>query len=182
MVKGLSANQLKIIAAVCMVIDHIGLMFYPTAVWMRTIGRLALPIFAFFIAEGCFYTKSRLRYFSLTFGLGVICQIVYFVALKSLYMCILITFSLGLILSFAYQDLKNAVYRTRPFSEITGKAVLFIGALVTCFYLNENYQIDYSFYGCILPLFFSVVMPVNEKIPLIEKNNKIDLLKNKNKE
>ena len=77
-----------------MVIDHLGYMYYPSAIWMRIVGRISLPIFAFFIAEGCFYTKNRLKYFSLTFGLGVICQIVYFIAMESTYMSILITFLL----------------------------------------------------------------------------------------
>ena len=56
---GLSGNALKIIAAISMVIDHVGLMFFPTLKILRIIGRLAYPIFAFMIAEGCYYTKNK---------------------------------------------------------------------------------------------------------------------------
>ena len=39
--KLLTKNQLKILAMVCMTIDHIGAMLFPQAVWLRVIGRLA---------------------------------------------------------------------------------------------------------------------------------------------
>lgn len=158
-----------------MVIDHIGYMYYPHADWMRIIGRFALPIFAFFIAEGCFYTKNRLKYFGLTFVLGVVCQIVYYVAMKSLYMCILITFSLAILITISYIDLKNAVYRGAPFYQIAIKALLFVSAITATYSLNKILKIDYGFYGCLLPLFFAIPNKNNLKLPLIEKNTKIDL-------
>ena len=70
--KGLSGNTLKIVAAVSMLLDHIGVVFFPHVAVFRILGRLALPIFAFMIAEGCRYTKNRLRYFLTIFGLGVL--------------------------------------------------------------------------------------------------------------
>ena len=39
--KQLTKNQLKILAMVCMTLDHIGAAFFPQAVWLRVIGRLA---------------------------------------------------------------------------------------------------------------------------------------------
>ena len=59
----LNGNVLKIIAAILMVIDHIGFTFFPSVMILRYIGRLAMPVFAFMIAEGCRYTKDKLRYF-----------------------------------------------------------------------------------------------------------------------
>ena len=47
----LTKNQLKILAMVCMTIDHIGAMLFPQAVWLRVIGRLAFPLFSYCIAE-----------------------------------------------------------------------------------------------------------------------------------
>lgn len=43
----------------------------------RGIGRLAMPIYAFFIGEGCRYTKNRKKYFLSVFLLGAGCQLVY---------------------------------------------------------------------------------------------------------
>ena len=56
---GLTNNQLKIIAMISMLIDHIGLQMFPDLLIFRIIGRLAFPIFAYMIAEGCFYTKNK---------------------------------------------------------------------------------------------------------------------------
>ena len=40
---------------------HIGLIIFPHVMILRIIGRIAFPIFAFFIAEGCKHTKNKLR-------------------------------------------------------------------------------------------------------------------------
>lgn len=48
--KGLSGNQLKLIALICMTIDHVGYILLPRIVALRAIGRLAFPIYAYMIA------------------------------------------------------------------------------------------------------------------------------------
>lgn len=53
---------MKIIAALCMLIDHIGLIFFPWEIRLRLIGRLAMPIFAYGVARGAIYTSSLKRY------------------------------------------------------------------------------------------------------------------------
>ena len=98
---GLNGNQLKILALIAMTIDHIGCYLYPTHEWMRIVGRLAFPIFAYMIAEGARYTKNRKKYLGMMFGLGVICQIVYYFAMGSLFQCILITFTFSIVLIYA---------------------------------------------------------------------------------
>jgi len=62
MKKGLNGFQLKIIACIIMVIDHAGVLFFPDKIIFRIIGRLAFPLFAFFISEGFFHTRSVRRY------------------------------------------------------------------------------------------------------------------------
>ena len=54
--------MLKIIAMVSMVFDHVGDMFFPELAWPRMIGRLAMPIFSFCIAEGYIHTSDKGRY------------------------------------------------------------------------------------------------------------------------
>ena len=39
----LDGTSLKLIAMISMVFDHVGDMFFPSALWMRMIGRLAMP-------------------------------------------------------------------------------------------------------------------------------------------
>ena len=88
--RGLTGTQLKIIAMAIMLIDHIGAFiietnvlnapavammtnFEPSAVWMqwygidfvlRSIGRLAFPIFCFLLTEGFRHTHDRRKYLS----------------------------------------------------------------------------------------------------------------------
>ena len=54
---GLRASDLKIIAMVCMLLDHLWATVVPRNLWMTCVGRIAFPIFAFQIAEG--YYKPR---------------------------------------------------------------------------------------------------------------------------
>ena len=75
MKKGLNGFQLKIIACIAMVIDHVGAVFYPHMEIFRIIGRLAFPIFAFFIAEGFFHTRSVKKYLARLGACAVVFQI-----------------------------------------------------------------------------------------------------------
>ena len=58
----LSAFDLKLLAMAAMLVDHMGYLLFPTAMWMRYVGRLAFPIFAFQIAEGWYRTHDREKY------------------------------------------------------------------------------------------------------------------------
>ena len=58
----LDGTTLKLIAMISMVFDHVGDMFFPDAVWPRMIGRLAMPVFSFCIAEGYTHTKDKKKY------------------------------------------------------------------------------------------------------------------------
>ncbi|MDR1961859.1 MAG: conjugal transfer protein TraX [Gracilibacteraceae bacterium] len=65
----MSAFALKALACLFMLTDHIGAVFYMLMpVWLRWIGRIAFPIFVWFIAEGCARTRNIHRYL---FRLGV---------------------------------------------------------------------------------------------------------------
>lgn len=61
----LDAFHLKIIALAAMIVDYTGAALpvpAPAGPLMRSIGRIAFPLYAFFIAEGCRHTRSRERY------------------------------------------------------------------------------------------------------------------------
>ena len=100
----LSGNQLKLIAMITMTIDHVGMVIFPGVMILRIIGRLAFPIYAFMIAEGCRYTRNRRRYFLTMAGVGAGCQVVYYIVDSSLYQCVLVTFSLSLLIIFALDN------------------------------------------------------------------------------
>lgn len=76
----LNANQLKVIAIVTMIIDHIGYYFEPNLnsivyVILRAIGRISMPIFAYLIVQGFFHTKNLKQYILRIFSFAIITQI-----------------------------------------------------------------------------------------------------------
>lgn len=62
----MTSFALKSIAVFAMVLDHIGFYLHGDILWkiFRTAGRISMPIFAFFIAEGFCKTASKGRYAS----------------------------------------------------------------------------------------------------------------------
>lgn len=71
----MSSSMLKIIACAIMLLDHIGASLFPEVGWIRLIGRLAFPIFAYLIAEGYSRTKNFSKYLSRLMIFGLIAQI-----------------------------------------------------------------------------------------------------------
>lgn len=150
----MTGNQLKILALVTMTIDHVGVVIFPQYPILRIIGRLTYPIFAYMIAEGCYHTRNKARYLSLVFGLGLVCQIVFFAVLGSLEQSILSTFALAIITIFAMQA---ADERRDVIGAIYVLGALAIDAFV-CFALpvllaGTDFSIDYGFFGVLLPAF-----------------------------
>ena len=58
----LSSNALKVIACICMLIDNVGLVLMYNKWYMRAVGRLAFPIFAFLIVQGAAHTSNIRKY------------------------------------------------------------------------------------------------------------------------
>lgn len=146
--KFLSGNALKLIAALSMTLDHIGVLLLPGVLWLRIAGRLAMPVFAFMIAEGCKYTRNRKKYFGMVFGLGLICQLVYYLVDGSMYLSILLTFSLSILTIYALDRWKR--------KKTARSAFVFAGTVAAVFVLNRVLTFDYGFWGCMLPVFASL--------------------------
>lgn len=148
---GLTNNQLKLIAMLAMTVDHIGYILFPRVMWMRMVGRLAFPIFAYMIAEGCAYTKNINKYL-VTMGLMALAsQVVDFAVTKSLYMNIMITFTMSISLIIL---VKNATKQRKTLWWILfglGVAAAFVITQVGP-RVVEGFGVDYDFIGVILPV------------------------------
>ncbi len=150
----LSGNQLKIIALIAMTVDHVGYVLFPQYSILRIIGRLSFPIFAFMIAEGCYYTHDKRRYLAGIVGLGVLCQFVYATASGSLSQTILTTFALGIVTVYALQYWD----RMRSAQGLLAVAGAVAFDLVCCFALptvlsGYHFSIDYGIWGVLMPAF-----------------------------
>ena len=71
------AFTLKLIAITAMAVDHIGAVIYPEALWLRVVGRLAMPIIAFLLVEGYHHTRHLGRYLLRLLIFAVLAQPVY---------------------------------------------------------------------------------------------------------
>ena len=151
----LNGNVIKILAAVLMTIDHVGLVFWPQNQVLFAVGRLSMPLFAFMIAEGAHYTKNKLKYLALIFVLGVLCQVVFYFSERSLYLGILITFTISIITIYALQFFKAKLSHGNIIEKIYS-FLMFIGCVVLAFFLNKWLKIDYGFWGSMLPVFASI--------------------------
>ena len=150
---GLTNNQLKIIAMVSMLLDHVGLLFFPEEPIFRILGRIAFPIFAYMIAEGCRYTKNRAKYLGMIAGMGIVFQLVYLVAMQSLYQGILITFSLSIITIYSIDEIFKAKKLWGRLAAI-GALLLVVAFVVILPILlaGTDFDIDYGVWGILLPV------------------------------
>lgn len=80
---GLTSNILKIIAIVSMTVDHVAWAIYPDfsthpmAIIMHLLGRVACPIFCYFIVQGYIHTKNFKKYFSRLLIFAIISHVPY---------------------------------------------------------------------------------------------------------
>ena len=59
---GITAMQLRLLAMILMLLDHLWATVIPGNNWMTYVGRMAMPIFAFQIAEGYCHTSNVKKY------------------------------------------------------------------------------------------------------------------------
>lgn len=77
----LSGFQLKYIALITMVFDHIHYFFDYTGkipIWFTMIGRLAAPLFLFTVIEGFIHTRNRKKYFLKIYVLAILMGLIQF--------------------------------------------------------------------------------------------------------
>ena len=77
----LSGFQLKYIALITMVFDHIHYFFDYTGkipIWFAMIGRLAAPLFLFSVIEGFIHTRNRKKFFLKIYSLAILMGLIQF--------------------------------------------------------------------------------------------------------
>jgi hypothetical protein len=95
-----------------MLVDHIGLLFFPEHIIFRIIGRVSFPLFAFLIAEGFTKTSNVNKYLKRLSIFAVISQIPYMffemsAGITNFTFNILFTLALGVLTLLLMQKIKN---------------------------------------------------------------------------
>ena len=166
----LSADILKILAMTIMLIDHIGAfliersdpMYWP----LRSIGRLAFPIFCFLIAEGAHYTHSMPKYMARLAAFALISTPPYNLVHGSEWYSpdnvnVFFTLFLGLAAIYSITDLPKAIYTRLGQSSLAQnkKACLLLGLpfCAICYMAAFLMHTDYGEYGVAAILLFHLL-------------------------
>lgn len=138
--------QLKMLACLTMLIDHIGAALFPQIFALRLIGRLAFPLFAWMIAEGAHYTRDRKRYLIRLIIFAIISQWPFVFAFSEPtffgYLNIGVTLVLGFCAIWAFD-----AFPSRVLGLISATLLMTIATLIHC---------DYGAYGVAMIFLFYV--------------------------
>lgn len=142
---GLNSFQLKWIAIITMVIDHVGAILYPQEILFRVIGRIAFPIFCFLIVEGFFHTRDVGRYMLRLGGFALISEVPYDLAFRGKVLemynqNVFFTLVLGVFLMYLLE--KSTQFPVRA------------GAILLVMVIAEILHTDYGSVGILLILLY----------------------------
>ena len=150
--RGLSASTLKIIGCIFMVIDHVGAILLPDMEILRIIGRLSYPIFAYFLAEGCRYTRNKLKRFLLVLGLAIICEAVAFIVTGEPDGGILVNFCMAILLIYQVQACKKALAHRKWGMAALWFLLFWASVLGVRYFIGHVLYVDYGFWGVLIPV------------------------------
>lgn len=133
------SDWLKIIAMVTMLIDHVAYYLIPHGtipyLVMRMVGRIAFPIFAYYLATGYRRTSNINKYMARMFVFALVTQVpFYFFAHGDFYLNVMFTFSMALLMLRLYEK-NNLLW-------------------VVVLFLADVLNMDYGAYGLLIVLIF----------------------------
>lgn len=163
----LDGTTLKIIAMVSMVFDHVGDLFFPDVMWPRMIGRLAMPIFSFFIAEGFAHTRDKKKYLCRLGVFALISEIPFDLAFEGrvglTHQNIMLTFFLAVVALMLFDRLRGGEEAEEKQTPV-GKTVSGVLAVAAIAVLALLLRADYTVFAVMAVFLFYVL---RQKHPLI---------------
>lgn len=128
--------MIKLLACIFILVDHIGLVFFPEVLELRIVGRLSMPLFAYAIARGfkSSYNHGTLAGYKMRILVfAVVSQIPYMLMVDKL------SFNIGVLWLLCLLFLERA---ERPMKSVIDYCVMCI--ILAC---SAIVPIDYGFYG-----------------------------------
>lgn len=148
--KGLSGSALKVIALVSMTVDHIAyyLMDHGTLLYdvMRTVGRMAFPIFVFLLVEGYGHTRSTRKYALSLLAFALISEIPWWLLNHDNTHNVFFTLLLGLIV-------------IEGINKLGKKPLLWAVLIITICTIAIFLHVDYEYSGILLICTFHIFKP-----------------------
>ncbi|MWV46960.1 conjugal transfer protein TraX [Paenibacillus sp. HJL G12] len=131
---------MQLIAMLTMLVDHIGIVCFENQLWLRVIGRIAFPIYAYALVKGHLYTRSRTKYLARLLILALLSQLPYQLALNPDGLNVIAT----LFMAASVMQLMDLTTSIRA----KGGIVLAAGVVMQVF------PFDYGAYGLLMVLSF----------------------------
>ena len=128
--------MMQLVAMAAMLADHIGLVFFPDNETYRIVGRVAFPLYCWFLVQGYLHTRDVRKYMIRLFGLAVLSQIPYSLALGKSDLNVIFTLLLALAGLYAADRLSTDTGRMAMLALVLGTAALV--------------PMDYGLYGVLL--------------------------------
>ena len=148
--KGLSDSALKVIALVSMTVDHIAYYLMDHNTWgydmMRTVGRMAFPIFAFLLVEGYGHTRSTRKYALSLLAFALISEIPWWLLNHDNTHNVFFTLQLGLIV-------------IEGINKLGKKPLLWAVLIITICTIAIFLHVDYEYSGILLICTFHIFKP-----------------------
>jgi len=164
-----SGAQLKYIAFLSMLIDHVNkALMYPLLTengFLRYVsdvfdilGRVAFPIFMFFLVEGFFKTGNRFKYLLNLIAFGIISEIPFDLFQSAVLFQpnsnnVMFTLALALVMIWVIDELK--VPKSYIISPVLWFPVSIIIVITTCL-LSMIWGLDYEYHGILIAYFFYI--------------------------
>ncbi len=169
----MTVNVLKLIALSCMLFDHIGSTFGAYAPsFFRYIGRISFPLYVYFIARGCQYTRNINRYMGRLLLFAFISEVPYDLARNMLaYKAgagslsvsfftstnVFFTLFLGVFCISLYQKIK-----TKELHILLG-----LFCLLNALFVADFFQVDYGIFGVLWILSVYIANTKNRQLTVI---------------
>ena len=161
----LDGTMLKIIAMISMVFDHVGDMFFPDLLWPIMIGRLAMPIFSFCIAEGYIHTRDKNKYLLRMGIFALVSEVPFDLAfegkLNLTHQNIMVTFFLA-ILALKFFDLIRGEKNEETGKYSAGKILIGTLAVIAMAVVALLVKADYTVFAVIAVFLFYVLKDVGK--------------------
>lgn len=164
MKRGLTGGALKWIALITMLIDHFTAVFdkgstlayrplfsYESYIFLRSVGRIAFPIYCFLLVEGYCHTRSVKKYL-LRLGLfGIVSEVPFDLAFRGsfvnwTYQNVYFTLFLGLLAVWLWDLCTKKNLKSCPFWRI----LLGLGAIAGCALIAHFGETDYHEWGVLV--------------------------------
>ncbi|MDF2959393.1 MAG: conjugal transfer protein TraX [Paenibacillus sp.] len=119
---GMQRELLQLTAMVTMLIDHIGAVLFPEQWWLRVIGRISFPLYAFGIVQGYRLTGNVNRYIRRLGLLAVISQLPFIFAFQVVKVNVIGTFFICICTLYLIDRVRLTLWRM----VIIGSALAFL--------------------------------------------------------